>query len=255
MTEALRLLDDHAHPFPLEPEPLELGALTFVVGDEEAARRAQAAPHRLMVELLRGRLAGLLDCAPEDVLAEREEAAVRDWSGYVQRLFADAGIGGMLLDGGMAPMSRDDLAPYIEVGGLPTWSLLRLEAVIDPLLEQGADGADIESVLVDFVASGAADGAAGLKTVLAYRTGLAVDPNVTADQAYSSVAAAGPVRTRAKPLRDYLLRRTFAQCADLGLPLNRLEQRRRRVEELFRDEQAADDQELGRETPEASHVG
>jgi ABC-2 type transport system ATP-binding protein len=43
--------------------------------------------------------------------------------------------------------------------------------------------------------------------------------------------------------------------ADLGLPLNRLEQRRRRVEELFRDEQAADDQELGRETPEASHVG
>ncbi len=43
--------------------------------------------------------------------------------------------------------------------------------------------------------------------------------------------------------------------ADLGLPLNRLEQRRRRVEELFRDEQAQDDQELGRETTEASHVG
>ncbi|HEX4659832.1 MAG TPA: ABC transporter ATP-binding protein [Streptosporangiaceae bacterium] len=38
--------------------------------------------------------------------------------------------------------------------------------------------------------------------------------------------------------------------ADLGLPLNRLEQRRRRVEELFRDEQAQDS-----ETPEASHVG
>jgi ABC-2 type transport system ATP-binding protein len=38
--------------------------------------------------------------------------------------------------------------------------------------------------------------------------------------------------------------------ADLGLPLNRLEQRRRRVEELFRDEQ-----EQGSETPEASHVG
>ena len=38
--------------------------------------------------------------------------------------------------------------------------------------------------------------------------------------------------------------------ADLGLPLNRLERRRRRVEELFRDEQ-----EQGSETPEASHVG
>jgi ABC-2 type transport system ATP-binding protein len=38
--------------------------------------------------------------------------------------------------------------------------------------------------------------------------------------------------------------------ADLGLPLNRLERRRRRVEELFRDEQ-----EQGSETSEASHVG
>jgi ABC-2 type transport system ATP-binding protein len=38
--------------------------------------------------------------------------------------------------------------------------------------------------------------------------------------------------------------------ADLGLPLNRLEQRRRRVEELFRDDQAQDS-----EAPEASHVG
>ena len=36
--------------------------------------------------------------------------------------------------------------------------------------------------------------------------------------------------------------------ADLGLPLNRLEQRRRRIEELFRDDQDSD-------TPEASHVG
>jgi ABC-2 type transport system ATP-binding protein len=38
--------------------------------------------------------------------------------------------------------------------------------------------------------------------------------------------------------------------ADLGLPLNRLEQRRRRVEELFREEQARDS--AGQE---ASHVG
>ena len=37
--------------------------------------------------------------------------------------------------------------------------------------------------------------------------------------------------------------------ADLGLPLNRLEQRRRRIEELFRDDQARDGE------PEVSHVG
>jgi ABC-2 type transport system ATP-binding protein len=43
--------------------------------------------------------------------------------------------------------------------------------------------------------------------------------------------------------------------ADLGLPLNRLEQRRRRVEELFRGEQARDEQAQGSEPAEASHVG
>jgi ABC-2 type transport system ATP-binding protein len=44
--------------------------------------------------------------------------------------------------------------------------------------------------------------------------------------------------------------------ADLGLPLNRLEQRRRRVEELFRDEQTGQrDPVPGGPTPEASHVG
>jgi hypothetical protein len=218
VTAPLALLDDHAHPFQLTPEPLELGGLSLLVGDEAGQRRRDAAPHRLMLEQLRVRLASLLGCAPEDVLAAREEAA-RDWPAYVRRLFGDAGIAGMLLDGSMSPLRNDELTPYVDVAGVPMWSLLRLEAVIDPLLAEGADGPHIEAAVASFVASGAADGAAGLKTVLAYRTGLAVDPTVTPEQAYRSVDSSGPVRYRAKPLRDYLLRRTFAQCADLDLPI------------------------------------
>jgi ABC-2 type transport system ATP-binding protein len=41
--------------------------------------------------------------------------------------------------------------------------------------------------------------------------------------------------------------------ADLALPLNRLEQRRRRVEELFADDDG-DGQALAAGTPEAPHV-
>ena len=218
MTESLALLDDHAHPFPLTAEPLDLGGLSLLVGDAAETRRQQAAPHRLMLEMLRTRLATLLGCPPEDVLAARE-AAAGDWPAYVRRLFADAGIGGMLLDGGPTPLAPDGLIPYCELSGVPMWSLLRIEALIDPLLEQGADGEHIEAALADFVQSGAASGAAGLKTVLAYRTGLAVDPTVTAEHAYRSVASDRSVRQRAKPLRDYLLRRTLAQCVDLGLPI------------------------------------
>ena len=212
------LLDDHAHPFPITSEPLDLGGMSLLVGDAAERRRQQAAPHRLMLEMLRHRLAGLLDCTPDDVLPARE-AAARDWPAYVQRLFATAGIGGMLLDGGPTPLAPNDLVRYEAVAGVPMWSLMRIEALVDPLLAQGADGRHIEAALSDFIDSAAASGAAGLKTVLAYRTGLAVDPTVTPEQAYRSVTTDRPVRQRAKLLRDYLLRRTFAQCADLGLPI------------------------------------
>ena len=215
------LLDDHAHPFPLATEPLDPAELSLSVGAGAGARRRAAAPARLMVEALLVELSRLLGCPPEDALAAREDAA-RDWPAWVRRLMADAAIGGMLLDGGPSLLGPAELEPLGGLAGIRTWSLLRLEAVVDPLLEQGADGPSIEAALRDAVAAGVAGGAAGLKTVLAYRTGLAVDPDVRPDDAYRAAEAvdrAQPLRRQAKPLRDYLLRRTLAQCADLGVPI------------------------------------
>jgi hypothetical protein len=218
VTDEVPLLDDHAHPFPFDADALDLSALSLSVEASARERRAESAPSRLMLERLRFELARLLDCPPEEVEAARNEAA-RDWPGWVRRLFADAGIGAMLLDGGMAPVPPTELGVFAKIANVPMGSLLRLEAVIDPLLEQGADGPSIVAAVAEFVSSGAAAGASGLKTVLAYRTGLAVEPAVSADGAYRSIDTSVPVRRRAKPLRDYILRRTLAQCAELGLPI------------------------------------
>src|SRR5579875_3868324 len=128
MTERVLLLDDHAHPFPLEPAPLDLAELTLDVAPDGAERRRQAAPSRLMLESLRTDLAALLGCAPDEVEQGREQAAT-DWPAYVRRLFGDAGIGGMLLDGGMTLLGPADLERYSALAAVPTWSLLRLEAV------------------------------------------------------------------------------------------------------------------------------
>jgi len=215
------LLDDHAHPFPLTADELDLASLSLSVGAASASRRREAAPHRLVLETLRRDLAALLGCAADDVPAARADAA-RDWPAYVRRLMGDAGIGGMLLDGGPDPLSPQRLDEHAALAGVPTWSLLRIEAVIDPLLAAGADGPSIEAALRDAVAAGAQAGIAGLKSVIAYRTGLAVDPAVSAADAYRSAEAGDPgvpVRRRAKALRDHLVRRTLAQCADLGLPI------------------------------------
>jgi hypothetical protein len=218
VTARVPLFDDHAHPFPLSADTLDLGGLSLSVDAADRGRRDAAAPHRLMLEVLRGRLATLLGCAPDQVAEARAEAAA-DWPAYLRRLFDDAGIGYMLLDGGSVVLTSDDVSRYAAAGGVPMSSLLRLEAVIDPLLERGVDGPAIEAALAARVAEGAAAGLAGCKTVIAYRTGLAVDPSVSAENAYRSVSSPEPVRRRAKPLRDYLLRRTLAQCADLGLPI------------------------------------
>jgi uncharacterized protein len=214
------LVDDHAHPFPLAHEPLDLSSLSLSVDARGVQRRRTAAGHRLMLEVLRGRLAQLLGCGPDEVLDAREDAA-RDWPAYVRRLFADAGIAAMLVDGVWPSLPDVDTSAHAATADVPMLPLLRLEPVIDGLLEQGADGPTIVQAVADFVAGGAAAGAAGLKTVLAYRTGLAVDPTVSAPDAFRSVTAdpRTPVRQRAKPLRDYLMRQVFAQCADLGLPI------------------------------------
>ncbi|HVV20206.1 MAG TPA: amidohydrolase family protein [Pseudonocardiaceae bacterium] len=206
------LVDDHAHPFPLVADTLALGGLTLVTEEGPAAeqRRSAAAPHRLMLEALRVRLAALLDCAPDDVESVRNAVAAADWPAYVRRLFADAGVSGMLLDGGGDP------TPYAETAGVPMFALRRLETVIDPLLDAGADA---DHVIAEVERVAAADGVVGLKTVLAYRTGLAVDPDVGLAAARRSVDEGGPVRRRAKALRDFVFLRVLDICADLRRPI------------------------------------
>ena len=136
------LFDDHAHPFPLAADRLSLSAISLdtTAGPAGDSQQAAAGPGRLAVEALRVRLAKLLECAPDDVERVRDARAAADWPAYVQLLFADAGIEEMLLDGGP---DRIDPADYAAVSALPTRSLLRLESVIDPLLEAGAEADDV----------------------------------------------------------------------------------------------------------------
>lgn len=209
------LVDDHAHPFPLEADRLDLAGISLDVGVDGAARRTASGHTRVVVEVLRVRLAGLLGCLPEEVEAVRDARAAADWPGYVRALFADAGIEAMLLDGGPA---RVDLAGQAAVAGIETRELLRLEAVVDPMLLDGVDADEILATVATYVEEGARAGAAGLKTALAYRTGLAVDPDVTVEQARRS-ADGGASRRGAKALRDLVLLRTLDQCAALELPI------------------------------------
>lgn len=180
------------------------------------AQRAADAPSRLNTELIWDRLSRLLDCPVEEVAARRTQAA-SDWRGWVRRLFDDADIDGLIMD--PAWSGDASVAPYAELAGRPVWELYRIEPLVDDLVAAGAEAGEIVDRVTVASADAVARGCVGLKTVIAYRTGLAVDPEASRAAAEASLRDTLPVRRRGKALRDLLLRSLLGLCADLAVPI------------------------------------
>jgi predicted TIM-barrel fold metal-dependent hydrolase len=214
------VIDDHAHPFALGGGSLDLAALSLDVGTEpEAADRLQSlGPSRLFQELLTVRLADHLGCRPDEVSEARAQAS-GDWASYVLGLFRDAGIKGIVMDPAWPPGAADQLDHYAELAGCPVYPILRLEPIVDRLISERAGAGEIVEAVGRAMGEAASRGWVGFKTILAYRTGLAVDPDVTWQEAEASLRSDAPVRRRGKACRDLILREALATAADLGLPV------------------------------------
>jgi predicted TIM-barrel fold metal-dependent hydrolase len=216
------LIDDHVHPVPFEFEPFDLGELGLDVdpAPAAAARRRRLAPGRTYVHLMQRRLAGLLGVELEEAATARDERAAGDWAGWLHRLAEDAGLTGMVLDEALHPEDpAEPVSRYEALTGLRVWKLARLDPLVDRLIGDGASAREIVAAVESFMADAASSGAVGFKTVLAYRTGLAVTPDASVAAADGSLADDAPVRRRGKALRDLVFRTALGRCADLGLPI------------------------------------
>lgn len=217
------MIDDHVHPFPLTFRPLDLAELTLDVGADAdgPARRRRLAAGRLHNELLTARLARLLGCSADELSTARDARAAADWGAWVARLLDDAQVDGMVFDAGWHAEDAGPVSDYAAVAGRPVWEMARVEPLVDRLVAEGADAGDVVGAVERFVADAAARGAVALKTVLAYRTGLAVDAEATLADAARSLDQERdrPVRRRGKALRDLLFRTLLARAADHGLPV------------------------------------
>jgi uncharacterized protein len=216
------LIDQHAHPFALAGGPLDVASLTLDIRTDDSAdeRRRRDGPQRTFQEVLTVRLAARLGCDAEELSVARAEAS-RDWPTYCAGLFGDGGITDLVLDTGYVAEGESHLADYAQLSGCGVHPIFRLEPLLDRLIEEGGGAAEAVSTIEEAMAKGAAGGSVGFKTITAYRTGLAIDPGVTLSEAEESLRREGgvPVRRRAKPLRDFVLRRALAVSAELGLPI------------------------------------
>jgi hypothetical protein len=165
------------------------------------------------------------DADEETVLAERAAQA----DDYLAALMGEARLAGLLADDGY-PLSGEALsvAQMGEACGCPSWRVLRLETLLESLLQHAASLDDLLAAFNAGLADLRARGIVGLKSIIAYRGGLAVrepaleEVRAAFTTARAVIAREGHIRLagpKAQALLHYFLYRALEQAAKQDVPM------------------------------------
>lgn len=159
------------------------------------------------------------------VLTRRDQLAAANPAGYLRGLLDDAGVAALLVDTGFGGPGTLGLGELAVTAGRPVSEVVRIESVAEELLAAGGAAGGLgrfADVLEDRLAAALDAGAVALKSLAAYRTGLALPRPRLADV---RVAFAGMDRARqAHRLDDpaliaFLLWRAAELAAQREVPL------------------------------------
>jgi hypothetical protein len=218
---AVPVIDGHCHPLLLDPWNPSADSVTDLFTE---ARPGTMRPdventgyHRRTLRDLSERLG----CGPtmKDVLQRRRELGPDG----AQRAFWTSRIAGLLVDTGY-PADAMSLRDMRELLPCPIHEVFRIETCAQKLLGRGLAYADfLEAFRVALQA--AAESAVAFKSIVAYRSGLALThwPAADVGRAYAGaverVRRGGTPRLTEKPLLDTLVQLTLEVCRDSGRPL------------------------------------
>jgi uncharacterized protein len=185
--------------------------------DEVVTRTTDTSPFAVAMALRLGRILG---CEPtRKGIAVARAGALDDGSDYLERLWGDARVAGLIVDDGY-PLPAVDQEQMSRETMLPISRVARIEPWIADLREKAASYAELEDAFTARAEQALADGAVAFKSVIAYRTGLDVRRWSQNDcaQAFRDWRADHWAETRdhAKPVRDMLLQRALAVAAEGG---------------------------------------
>jgi predicted TIM-barrel fold metal-dependent hydrolase len=218
---AIRLVDQHAHNL-LRPEEAAAfdyrSAFTEATDSEVVRRHAEETLffHRSLREI-----AEVLECAPDlgSVLTARQRLGFEE---VVGRFFAAAGLDAVLLDDGFVP--ERILPVQWHSRFTRAHRLLRLERQAEELIETSDRWTDFEERFRLVLREPPADVVA-LKSIVAYRTGLAVEQPQAAEamecfwRLRQGARVGKSVRLACKPLNDWVVRRALDAAARTGVPV------------------------------------
>lgn len=223
--DAVPILDQHCHALLRDGTVADTASYArFFTESSDPAMHAHHVPETVFYRWAIRELATILDCAPttEAVLAARAGMSA---DALARRLLGAATIAMLLVDHGYLTdetWSPAELAARVPCRVLP---ILRLEALAQELIVRYETFDAVLDAYSEIVERARADGFIALKSIVAYRTGLAVQPTSRADAG----AAFGPVKERArrdgrvrlaaKPLNDYLLLRALEIAERQAIPV------------------------------------
>jgi len=222
---AIPILHHHCHPLIRPGPPLAPGAFQrFFTESADETIRAEHVPHTGFFRWAIKELAGFFECAPtaEAVLAARAAVPPDE---LASRMLQDARVAALLVDHGYQVGESYDQAELRARLPCRVEPVLRLETLAQELILRHQTFDQAIDAFVASVESARADGYVALKSVVAYRTGLAIGQPRRAEAAESFRLVAeqarreGALRLAAKPLNDYLVRLALGVAARASLPV------------------------------------
>ena len=211
-------VDGHMHPpLRVRPQTVEEYRWPWFEGlPSESAQVTELVPYRWAIR----QLADELGCAADEraVVAATRGLDPPTWLATVCERSQTTGL---VVDTGYPPPDEALPLQQIRAAGVDVAPLLRLESVAGDLIAEGLAFADLVE-RYDAAVSGARDaGYAGLKSIAAYRSGLAIRPwsAAEAEAALARQRAAGITRVQEQALVDFLLLRALPVARRDGLPV------------------------------------
>lgn len=222
------LIDNHAHS--ILKGHMQIDALAFR-GAFTETRSAEMLEHHVpsslhFIELI-NRLGKVLGIKGEGrILDFRAELTQHE---YIQRLWDAASIGALIVDDGYKPEEMLSLRKLSELSGRPIFRACRIEHMLEQSIEEANSFTELRNAFHKLLVAAGSVKTVALKTIAAYRGGLALDV-VSADQAKNdfdraksevmrSITKTGKARIYRGPLYHYFLLESFEVAAAFGLPV------------------------------------
>lgn len=219
----IQAIDVHAHPYTANPErytpeefvrKLSLAIIPNQIPADYKRLPKQPFPRSNMwMQILVKRLAKYFSCdATLEAVVEHRNLMAVDFRQYTRDLFSDAKLTGVVGDFGY-PQPPLNKAEYADLSGTRIWEIHRIEPAMVELSQECQTFAEFsEKYRANLTDALHTKGIVGLKSIIAYRSGLEIAP--IDEQAAAAEYGEFRDNTRAvvKKFRDYCLHVAMEEC-------------------------------------------